>query len=69
MMVPFGSEAKESAGHRRAPCLVCVKGEKYFGDLLFLLAADARPGSRGGSYWRVLRLRWTDVLPLGFEPS
>lgn len=27
MMVPFGSEAKESAGHRRIPCLACVKGE------------------------------------------
>lgn len=26
-MAPFGSEAKESAGHKSAPCLACVKGE------------------------------------------
>lgn len=41
---------------------------EYFGDLNFFLAPDdARPGSRGGSYWRVLRLRWAGVMPLGFE--
>lgn len=74
MMAPFGSEAKESSGHKSAPCLACVKGElltpalKYFWGFEFFLAPDdARPGSRGGSYWRVLRLRWAGVMPLGFE--
>lgn len=42
-MAPFGSEAKESAGHRCAPCLACVKGEAphtslevFWGICLFL---------------------------------